>query len=150
MRAIVKVLILSLIAAAFAAPASAASMRGGGGGAGAPLWVPGAVGGPGGPGGAVGGPQTSSTGGGLTAPQGGPRVNFTQPGQPGKWVAGQSGGQDDWRRYHHHRPGPVYGYSYFTNGYSPGPDINQCWVYKKIYNSRGQFIGWRHVDICTG
>jgi hypothetical protein len=171
MRASVKTLILSLTAAALAAPVSAASMGGGSGGksgAGSPamnsgsggvpsIWVPdsgpqgggGFVGGGESVGGHVtgGGPHTGLTGGALTAPQGAPRVTF---GQPGKWVAGQSGGQDDWRRHHHHRPGPVYGYSYFNNGYSPGPDFNQCWVYKKIYNSRGQFIGWRHVDICTG
>ncbi len=163
MRTILKALMFSLAAAALAAPASAASMSGGsggkvgavspamnaGGGAAPPIWVP--SGGAGDNiGGAIGGPHTSSTGGGVTAPQGGPRVNFKQPGQSGKWIAGQSGGQYDWRRHHRHLPGPVYGYSYFNNGYSTEPDVNQCWVYKKVYNSRGQFIGWRHVDVCAG
>ena len=56
-----------------------------------------------------------------------------------------------WRRHHHHRgffPGPVFGFGY--NDYDDEPDVNQCWVLRRVYNARGLFVGWRHVDICAG
>jgi hypothetical protein len=83
-----------------------------------------------------------------------PGSTFAQQRQGG-FASGQTAGGNDWWRHHRHHgyyPGAVYGYDY---GYYGGdvygePDVNQCWVYHKMYNARGQFIGWRHVDVCAG
>ena len=157
MRTLAKILALSIGAMALVAPAFAAPMGGGGGG--------GAILPQGGVGGHAGGSFSAggSVSGGFAARPGGAPAHFTNrsvmsagstfSGQTG--VTGQRFGEgDDWRRHHHRHffPGAVYGFGYgFSGGdYYDEPDVNQCWVYRRIYNARGMFIGWRHVDICTG
>ena len=157
MRTIAKVMALSIAAAALAAPAWAAPMGGGGMGGGGMGGGGGAIlpqGGGGSAGGhmAVGG--HAAVGGGFVGRSNtAPGSTFAQQRQGG-FASGQTAGGNDWRRHRHHGyyPGAVYGYDY---GYYGGdvygePDVNQCWVYRKMYNARGQFIGWRHVDVCAG
>jgi len=159
MRTLAKILALSIGAMALVAPASAAPMGGGGGGGGGGAILP-----QGGVGGHAGGSFSAGGGvsGGLAARPGGTPGHFTArsgmgagstfSGQTG--VTGQRFGEgDDWRRRHRHSfPGAVYGLGngLYGGDYYDEPDVNQCWVYRRIYNARGMFIGWRHVDICTG
>jgi hypothetical protein len=152
MRTLAKILAFS-VAAAFAAPALAAPMGGGGGGGGGSIWPQGGAGG-----GMKGGGFAHAPAGVAARPRAGGSTFARSSGSPGI-VAGQTtgsrefgGGGDDWRRRHHHHhhgffPGPVFGFGY---DYDNEPDINQCWVPRRVYNARGVFIGWRRVDICAG
>ena len=167
MRTLAKILALSIFAG-FAASAYAAPMGGGGGMGGDGTILPrgGAGGGSfgGHASGHVGGSFSGGASGGLAARPGGATGNFATRSQlatgstnsgTGATFNGRTsngfGGGDDWRRRHHHRgffPGPVFGFGYGDNDYEP--DVNQCWVLRRVYNARGLFVGWRHVDICAG
>jgi len=145
MRTIAKVLVLSL-ATALAAPAYAAPAGGGmGGGGGGAILSSGGGGGARGGGGAVGG------GGGFAArAQTGSRSGFSPQGQTSGFA---NGGQGDWRHHHGYWPGAAYGYGYgydYGDDYYDEPDVNQCLVYRKVYNARGLFVGWRQVNVCSG
>ena len=82
------------------------------------------------------------------------RGAVTQPGQTDGYATDgrfASGGHDDWRPHHAYRPGAVYGFGYdYGDGYYNSPDVNQCFVYRKAYNARGVFVGWRRVNVCAG
>ena len=164
MRILAKILALSVVAgfaaSAYAAPMGGGGMGGGGmgggrmgGGAGGGVILPegGAGGGMRSGGGFSGQAPTggSARGGFAGSTQSAPRTSSAQPGQMGSRFNGSvAGNGDDWRRHHHHRgffPGPVFGF-----GYDYTPDVNQCWVLRRVYNARGAFIGWRHVDVCSG
>jgi len=41
-------------------------------------------------------------------------------------------------------------YSYGDDYDYDETDVDHCWVYRKAYNSRHQFIGWAHVNECAG
>lgn len=149
MRTIARALVLSL-AAAFAASASCAAPMGGGGARGG-----GGVILPGGGGGASGGGAPNGATGGkssFAAPrQGSARSGVAQSGQTGFADRGGLADGAHWRHHHGYWPGAVYGYGYNYGGdYENEPDINQCLVYRKIYNARGLFVGWRQVNVCTG
>jgi hypothetical protein len=149
MRTIAKVLALSIAAAALAGPVSAASMHGSAvGGAILPPAGGGSVGGSA----AVGG-NAGSRGftGGSNASRG---STFAQQRRTGP-ISGQTAGATDWRRHHcrhGYYPGSIYGYDdgIYGGATYDDPNFNQCSVYRKIYNARGQFIGWRQVDVCAG
>ena len=163
MRLLSKVFIFSLVAAALAAPAYAGPMGGGwgGGGGGGP---PAGGAGPGpGPGSHFSGPSSQVSGSGFAphwqaAPKAGftpsrPKAGFAPSGKTGAWVYGHPNGSASWRRHHHPWPGGYVwnGPYYYTYGdyYYDETDVNDCWVYRKAYNRRHQFLGWTHVDICA-
>lgn len=153
MRNLAKVLVLSLAAAAFAAPAYAASMGGGWGGGGGGAVFPQGGGPPEGGAGAGPGPGGHVSGGGL-APhsQAAPSGSFIQQGKPGRWVSGRPIG-DSWRRHHPWPGGPVFvpNGGYFAYGgdyYYDETDVNHCWVYRKAYDRAGHFLGFVRVDLC--
>ena len=39
-----------------------------------------------------------------------------------------------------------YDYGYYGNGYDN--DDSACWVYRRVYNKHGKFLGWRQVFVC--
>ncbi|MGD1036354.1 MAG: hypothetical protein ABR878_04005 [Roseiarcus sp.] len=41
----------------------------------------------------------------------------------------------------------VFGYDYYDNG-NYYYDDSYCWIYRRIYNRYGKFVGWRRVYIC--
>ena len=155
MRRLAKILALACVPA-FAVTAYAGQPGGGGGNG---------MGGGGGMGAnGAGGAAMSGGGGAILPPVGGGfsgratvgHIAAVPPasGQTSGISSGRMSGHDDWdwRRHHHHGvfPGPVIGSGYDYGDVYNQPDVNQCWVYRKIYNARGQFVGWRHVDICAG
>jgi hypothetical protein len=153
MRKLARIFILSLAAAALAAPADAAAMGGGGAGGGGGAFFPQGGGPPVGGAGAGPGPGSHVSGGGL-APrsQAAPNGGFPQQGKPGVWVGGRPVG-GAWRRHYPWPGGPVFvpngGYFSYGGGYYyDETDVNNCWVYRKVYDRAGHFLGWAHIDLC--
>ncbi len=160
MRTLAKAFALSFAAAALAAPAYAGPMGGGGGGGwgggGGGAILPQGGGPPEGGAGPGPGPGGHVSGGGL-APrsQAAPSGGFMQQGKPGGWVGGKPPVGDAWRRHHPWPGGPVFVpfgayYSYGGDYYYDETDVNHCWVYRKVYDRAGHFLGWAHIDLCEG
>jgi hypothetical protein len=171
MRGFSKFLAVAAVVVAFAAPAAAAGMNGGGG-------PQGFGGGPPNPGGAgLTPPLTGGVGvkgpngqfgpghgpGGVLSPPNpsGPNAGFSSPDHrvrpPG--FLGQGPGGDNRR----HRPrhywlggGPIFvpepsgDYVYGNDYDDDGSDATGCWVYRKVYDRAGHFLGFVHVDLCEG
>ena len=75
-----------------------------------------------------------------------------QQGKPGGWVGGKPPVGDAWRRHHPWPGGPVFVptgayYSYGGDYYYDETDVNHCWVYRKVYDRAGHFLGWAHVEL---
>jgi hypothetical protein len=176
MRVVSNFLAAALVAVAFAALAAAAGMnsvaapggawspsdggpvlpQNGGGGAPPP--------GPSGPGPGYRGPSSftprSPTGpsgpsGAFTPPHPGP----TPPGLWGRGPGPGSGpGPNQRRRPRHYwlGNGPIFvpqpsgDYIYGDEDYDDGADPAECWVYRKIYDRSGHFLGWAHINTCEG
>ena len=170
MRTLAKIFALSLATTMLVAPAYAGPM-GGGGGAGGGAGVGGGGGAilPGGGGGPPAGGGGAPPGGGVVPGLGGhvsggvftprsqatPNGGFVQQRLSGGWVGGKPSGGDVWRRHHPWPGGPVFVptgpyYSYGDDYDYDETDVSHCWVYRKAYNSRHQFVGWTHVNECAG
>jgi hypothetical protein len=152
MHTLAKIFALSLAAATLVAPAFAGPMGGGGGG-----WGGGGGGAilPGGGGGVGPGPGGHVSGGFAPRSQAAPTGSFAQQRLSGGWVGGKPSGGDLWRRHHPWPGGPIFVpsgayYSYGDDYDYDDTDVSRCWVYRKAYNSRHQFVGWTHVNVCAG
>jgi hypothetical protein len=157
-----KVLAAALVTVAFAAPAAAMGMSGPTGGDGPILPQNGGgppASGPSGPGPGYRGPSSfaphspSGPSGAFTPPHPGPRP----PGVSGRGP-GPGPAPDQRRRPRHYwlgngpifTPDPSGDYVYGDEDYDDGGDPSDCWVYRKIYDRSGHFLGFAHVDLCQG
>ena len=91
---------------------------------------------------------------------GGPKLGFRPPLRraPSSYAGHGHDGADYRRRPRHYWlgggqifvPDPSGDYVYSDDDDDDGSDPTGCWVYRKVYDTAGAFLGHVHVDLCQG